>query len=1018
MASVSGLINNNLAVNTLDGLTTVNTSSGPVDPSAYVKYTGNTSDTDLGSYNIATIHVPINGSDLTNKTYVDQQDATKVPYTGASANVNLGAYGLTTTALTASGTITASGVTTGTPAVTLGLNSSNQIVSYANPAGIFTGSVSAGSIPYASSANVFANSLLSQSGGTVSNSGNESITGTLTTTGNTSLTGGNITVSSTPVSWAVPYWTSTGYNLSSYTYTSGQGSAFGTVGATQCGLFSTGLSLAANTTYQMTITNMVFNSATGTNPYFTIQGGSNILYTSANNLTTTSTTRTFYFSTTVALPGGITLFFYDYLNGTTSPYFFFGTITVNAVSVQASSMAITGNESVGGTLTVGGATTVGALQVNGNLNVTGSGTFGTSMTAFNANHYNWNVGRFPGGGYFTTAQYWKIATLYGSTSTSMGAMYVRGMLGGWVSGTNDQMEVDLYIMTRGGTVVNGRVNSNSYANAVTYMDIQSYVNGSGYTEVYLVSKSASNYTSFDLDVGSSGLQGSLTTVQLWDPATTTALTSAPGTMTSLTALCQLVLSGTYLGVNNISPSATLDVAGTVKISGVTTTTGDVNLINSSASVTNSSTYQTLGYGITNTGGGTAKSIQLSVSGSSGWATQGTFGVYNGATASGEPNGFPLVVQATSGNVGIGVCGPSSQLHVKTTTSSSYTTPVVLIQNTQTNPRNCLTVLGSGLTAGNSILMNIGQDLSVNNAIGLGYVHAGSGSANNMLGISAYGSGDGLYVTAGGKVGIGNYSPSTGYQGLYKTLVTGTDSSNSGPHQAVYTSADNYPVFQQLNWTHDNITSSYDLYADGSNWRNSNLNGYQFSKTGGVFKLLGSNAAVGAVASLTTIITYVTNYTRQGVVAFNTAQPYCQIGGNGGGNMAVTAGGVVFGSSTMVAYASVGMSNTSGSGWEYANGRFWVPVEGRWLINLNFYFNSFSGGTRLQLQRLNSSGTVVETRYCCLNGAGFGSDTTYSYAGEMYCYYGDYLRVIVASGGGCTFYYGGMDHSHLTFTFIC
>ena len=55
---------------------------------------------------------------------------------------------------------------TGTPAVTLGLNSSNQIISYTNPAApIFTGGVSISYIPYATSANVFGNSLLYQSSG-------------------------------------------------------------------------------------------------------------------------------------------------------------------------------------------------------------------------------------------------------------------------------------------------------------------------------------------------------------------------------------------------------------------------------------------------------------------------------------------------------------------------------------------------------------------------------------------------------------------------------------------------------------------------------------------------------------------------------------------------------------------------------------------------------------------------------------------------------------------------------------
>jgi hypothetical protein len=691
MASVSGLINNNLAVNTLDGLTTVNTSSGPVDPSAYVKYTGNTSDTDLGSYNIQTIHVPVGGGDLTNKTYVDQQDALKVAYTGATANVNLGAYGLTTTALTASGTITASGVATGTPAVTLGLNASNQIVSYANPTGAFTGSVSAGSIPYASSTNVFANSLLSQSGTTLSNSGNESITGSLTTTGNTSLTGGNITVSSTPVSWAVPYWTSTGYNLSSYSYTSGQGSAFGTVGATQCGLFSTGLSLAANTTYQMTITNMVFNSATGTNPYFTIQGGSSILYTSANNLTTTSTTRTFYFSTTVALPGGITLYFYDYLNGTTSPYFFFGTITLNVVSVQASSMAVVGNESVGGTLTVGGAETVGGtLSVTGattlgnTLSVTGGATIGASMIAFNANHYNWNVNRFAGGGYYTTFQFWKLATLYGSTSGSMGAMYVRGMLGGWVVNASDQMEVDLYIMTRGGTVVNGRINSTNYANAVAQMDLQWYVNGSGYTEVYLVTKAATTYASFDLDVGSSGLQGTLTNVQLWDPATTTALTSAPGTMVSLTALCQIIQSGTSLGINTYTTAPLGMLQLGTSISGGATSDGTIVL-----GKTSGPSYRYGKIGIDDVSYG----IALGDFGTSGATWTKQLRLHYNTPAD-------TIVANSTGQVGIGTNAPASKLYVVDNLGiPTISTAGYFPAQIATSSSNLIMKMGSYYTAG-------------------------------------------------------------------------------------------------------------------------------------------------------------------------------------------------------------------------------------------------------------------------------------------------------------------------------
>ena len=197
MASISGLINNNLAVSTLDGLTTIATSSGPVDPSNYVKYTGNTSDTDLGIYNIQTIHVPVNGGDLTNKLYVDQAITTAggayVPYTGATSAVDLNSQEIKTTYVptvgadvtnktyvdgqdalrvlktgdTMTGTltvpnITATSLTTSTPSFTLGIDGSNNIIKYANPAGVFSGSVSSGYVPYASTLNVFSNSLLYQ----------------------------------------------------------------------------------------------------------------------------------------------------------------------------------------------------------------------------------------------------------------------------------------------------------------------------------------------------------------------------------------------------------------------------------------------------------------------------------------------------------------------------------------------------------------------------------------------------------------------------------------------------------------------------------------------------------------------------------------------------------------------------------------------------------------------------------------------------------------------------------------
>jgi len=65
------------------------------------------------------------------------------------------------------GAVSITGVATETPITTIGLNASNQLIKYTNPvSSVFTGSVGITYIPYATSANVFANSLLYQSSGT------------------------------------------------------------------------------------------------------------------------------------------------------------------------------------------------------------------------------------------------------------------------------------------------------------------------------------------------------------------------------------------------------------------------------------------------------------------------------------------------------------------------------------------------------------------------------------------------------------------------------------------------------------------------------------------------------------------------------------------------------------------------------------------------------------------------------------------------------------------------------------
>ena len=171
--------------------------SAPVNYTDLVPYTGATAAVALGAQNITTSHVPAGAADLTNKLYVDQAITTAgsayVPYTGATSAVDLNGQELKTTYMPTVGAdvtnktyvdgqtalkvskagdvmtgtltvpnITATSLTTSTPSFTLGIDGSSQIIKYANPAGVFSGSVSSGYVPYASTLNVFSNSLLYQ----------------------------------------------------------------------------------------------------------------------------------------------------------------------------------------------------------------------------------------------------------------------------------------------------------------------------------------------------------------------------------------------------------------------------------------------------------------------------------------------------------------------------------------------------------------------------------------------------------------------------------------------------------------------------------------------------------------------------------------------------------------------------------------------------------------------------------------------------------------------------------------
>lgn len=146
------------------------------------------------------------------------------------------------------------------------------------------------------------------------------------------------------------------------------------------------------------------------------------------------------------------------------------------------------------------------------------------------------------------------------------------------------------------------------------------------------------------------------------------------------------------------------------------------------------------------------------------------------------------------------------------------------------------------------------------------------------------------------------------------------------------------------------------------------------------------------------------------------QPFCIVGGVAGASVGYGIGGVWGSGSQLFAYTSAGMSNSGTSGWSAGAGAFFFTKTGRWQVNWSLYWNNFAAGSRGVLLHFNSGGSLLETRYCALNGGGIGSDTTQAYSTLIYGSAGDFLQCQFQSGGG-TLFFGGITHTHVTFHFV-
>lgn len=312
--------------------------------------------TGMGSV-VKKLIAPTTSLDGANKAYVDTQDALRVPYVGASANVNLGSNSII--AATAQFT----GVTSATPALALGVDGSGNLRSFAVPTASIGGSVSAGYVPYAATANTLANSFISQSGNTLSMN--------------------NFSVA--PVSL--------GYTGASFTASTGIGSitySAPTYTANSSASYQGLMTLPAlpskclNNPCVATFTNLAFPLFTlSPYPYFSLTNGSAIFYSDTPSPTGTVN---LYFTPTVS---SLTLTIYF----KTPPGVFAGAVmtwtnfTIGAYTATAPLLAVNSDASIGGNAVITGSTAVGLTNPVAKFQVVGTGSVCGGTNFANANNY-------------------------------------------------------------------------------------------------------------------------------------------------------------------------------------------------------------------------------------------------------------------------------------------------------------------------------------------------------------------------------------------------------------------------------------------------------------------------------------------------------------------------------------------------------------------------------------------------------------------------------------------------------